>query len=287
MNLKHSPSDLVSFYSSPYESLIKKYIKHVDNLYAKEDPEDPFSQIISSKGEDHERLILDEFFKNMNVVSIEKSDIDSMKKQTIDSMRKGVDVIYQGSLSNESFYGRPDFLIKNNTKSKLGDYSYEIWDAKLSRSIKPEHIIQLCCYSDMVFEITQSLPEKALIITGDKNKEVIRLNDYFSFYTLVKESFLKIHNTKLTSPPNPSEYTNWGKFSDHAAMALKEQDALHQIADIKNSQIHKLNDVEIFTLSDLLKDDAKKPLKMEQKVFDRIKRQAKLQKTSDADEKIR
>ena len=69
-------------------------------------------------------------------------------------------------------------------------------------------------------------------------------------------------------------------------MVLKEQDALHQIADIKNSQIHKLNDIEIFTLSDLLKDDAKKPLKIEQKVFDRIKRQAKLQKTSHMDEKI-
>lgn len=288
MNFKHSPSDLVSFYSSPYESLVKKYIKDNDYLYAKEDPEDPFLQIISSKGVDHEKLILKELMqKNMTVVSINQSDKDLMEKQTIDSMRGGIDVIYQGSISNENFYGRPDFLIKNNTKSKLGNYSYEIWDAKLSRSIKPEHIIQLCCYSDMVFEITQSLPERALIITGDKNKEVIRLNDYFSFYTLVKESFLKIHNTKLISPPNPSEYTNWGKFSDHAAMVLKEQDALHQIADIKNSQIHKLNDVEIFTLSDLLKDDAKKPLKMEQKVFDRIKRQAKLQKTSDEDEKIR
>ena len=111
MVFKYSPSDLVSFYSSPYESLIKKYIKDIDNLYAKEDPEDPFLQIISSKGEDHERSILDEFFKNMNIISIEKSDKDTMKKQTIDSMTKGVDVIYQGSLSNESFYGRPDFLI--------------------------------------------------------------------------------------------------------------------------------------------------------------------------------
>ena len=93
IDLKYSPSDLVSFYLSPYESLIKKYIKDVDNLYAKEDPEDPFLQIISSKGEDHERSILHELFKNMHVVSIEKSDIDSMKKQTIDSKTKGVDVI--------------------------------------------------------------------------------------------------------------------------------------------------------------------------------------------------
>ena len=190
MNFKHSPSDLVSFYSCPYESLVKKYIKDNDYLYAKEDPEDPFLQIISSKGADHEKLILKELMqKNMTVVSINQSDKDSMEKQTIDSMKGGIDVIYQGSKSNENFYCRPDILIKNNTKSKLGNYSYEICDAKLSRSIKPEHIIQLCCYSDMVFEITQSLPERALIITGDKNKEVIRLNDYFSFYTIVKESF--------------------------------------------------------------------------------------------------
>lgn len=286
MNLKHSPSDLMSFYSSSYEAIVKKYIKDEDRHYAKEDPEDPFLQIISSKGEDHEKSILDELFENMNVVSIENSDKGSMEQQTIDLMKKGTDVIYQGSLSNENFYGRPDFLIKNNTKSKLGNYSYEIWDAKLSRSIKPEHIIQLCCYSDMLFEITGSLPEIAFIITGDKNKEKIRLNDYFSFYALVKKNFLKIQNTKLTCPPNPSDYSNWGKFSDHASMVLKEQDALHQIADIKNSQIHKFNDVGIFTISELLENNAIKPLKMERRVFDRIKRQAKLQKTSQTNKKI-
>ena len=40
------------------------------------------------------------------------------------------------------------------------------------------------------------------------------------------------------------------------------------------------------TVCELLKDDAKKPQKMEQKAFDRIKKQAKLQKKSLSSEKI-
>ena len=58
-DLKHSPSELVSSYASPYEFLVRKYMKDTDGGYAKEDPEDPFLKIIASKGEDVKRNIGD------------------------------------------------------------------------------------------------------------------------------------------------------------------------------------------------------------------------------------
>ena len=287
IDLKHSPSELISFYVSPYEFLVRKYMKETDDSYAKEDPEDPFLKIIASKGEDHEKEILSDLQrKDLSITIIEKSDRFTMVNDTLEAMKRRVDIIYQGSISNDNFYGRADFLVREDVPSNLGDYSYQVWDAKLSKSIKPEHILQLCCYAEMLSDITGVRPEKGYVITGDQSKEEVLFDDYFSFYKLVKNQFLSAQESKLSKPPNPGDFTNWGLFSEHAQLVLRETDHLYQIAEIRSSQIQKLQDVGINTVTDLLKNDAKKPQKMEQKVFDRLKKQASLQKKTLSSEKI-
>jgi len=287
VDLKHSPSELISFYASSYEFLLKKHMKDTNDRYAKQDPEDPFLKIIASKGEDHEKEILRDLQnQDLSIIVIEKSDRLTMLNDTLEAMKKGADIIYQGSVSNDSFYGRADFLVRDQVSSKLGDYSYQVIDAKLSKSIKSEHIIQLCCYADMISDITGIRSERGYIITGDQSKEEILFDNYFSFYELVKNEFLKTKKNKRSQPPNPGEFTNWGLFTEHAQSVLRETDHLYQIAEIRFSQIQKFHEVGINTVSDLLKVDAKKPKKMEQKHFDRFKKQASLQKKTLLSEKI-
>ena len=113
-----------------------------------------------------------------------------------------------------------DFLVREDVPSNLGDYSYQVWDAKLSKSIKPEHILQLCCYAEMLSDISGVRPEKGYVITGDQSKEEVLFDNYFSFYKLVKNQFLAIQESKLSKPPNPGDYTNWGLFAEHAKLVL-------------------------------------------------------------------
>ena len=281
IEIKHSPSELISFYSSSYEFLLNKHMKDTNDRYARQDPEDPFLKIIASKGEDHEKEILKDLQnQDLSIAIIEKSDRSVMVNDTLEAMKKGFDIIYQGSVSNDHFYGRADFLVKELTPSNLGDFSYQVWDAKLSKSIKSEHILQLCCYAEMISDITGNRPEKGYVVTGNKLKEEILFDHYFSFYEIVKNEFLKIKKNKTSRTPNPGEYTNWGAYTEHAQSVLREIDHLYQIADIRFSQIQKFHDVGINTVSDLLQTDAKKPTKMDQQTFDRFKKQAKLQKIS-------
>ena len=113
IDLKYSPSELISFYASPYEFLVRKYMKDIDDGYAKEDPEDPFLKIIASKGEDHEKEILSDLQqKDLSITIIDKSDRFSMVNDTLEAMKSGVEIIYQGSVSNDNFYGRTDFFSK-------------------------------------------------------------------------------------------------------------------------------------------------------------------------------
>ena len=187
IDLNHSPSELINFYSSPYEFLIKKHMKDTNDRYAKQDPEDPFLKLIASKGEDHEKEILRDLQnQDLSITVIERSDRLTMVNDTLEAMKKGVDIIYQGAVSNDHFYGRVDFLVREQIPSKLGDYSYQVWDAKLSKSIKSEHILQLCCYAEMISDITGNRPERGYVITGDKSKEEILFDNYLSFYEIVK-----------------------------------------------------------------------------------------------------
>ena len=95
-------------------------MKDTDGGYAKEDPEDPFLKIIASKGEDHEKEILSDFQqKDLSITIIEKSDRFTMVNETLKAMKNGSDIIYQGSVSNDSFYGRSDFLVRENVPSNL------------------------------------------------------------------------------------------------------------------------------------------------------------------------
>ena len=52
--MQHSPSSLMRFFVSPYEAWMYKYLKVVDPDAAQEDPEDPFMQVASKKGDVHE-----------------------------------------------------------------------------------------------------------------------------------------------------------------------------------------------------------------------------------------
>ena len=160
-------------------------MKDTNDRYAKQDPEDQFLKIIASKGEDHEKEILKDLQnQNLSIAMIEKSDRSTMVNDTLEAMKKGFDIIYQGSVSNDHFYGRADFLVKELTPSNLGDFSYQVWDANLSKSIKSEHILQLCCYAEMISDITGNRPEKGYVVTGNKLKEEILFDNYFSFYEI-------------------------------------------------------------------------------------------------------
>jgi hypothetical protein len=58
-------------------------------------------------------------------------------------MRAGAEVIYQAALVVPPWLGYADFLERVDEASNLGAWSYEPVDTNLSRTAKPDHVIQL------------------------------------------------------------------------------------------------------------------------------------------------
>ena len=120
------------------------------------------------KGNIHEKNYLAELKKKyQKIIDLKNLDISKEEKikKTIEAIKDGWDVIYGGYLQRDNWRGEFDFLIINkNTKSKLGDYSYEIIDTKNSNKPKPDHIIQLGMYTYMLEGIQGLLPNLFTII---------------------------------------------------------------------------------------------------------------------------
>ena len=58
-------------------------------------------------------------------------------------MRAGADVIYQATFFDGRWRGHADFLLRVDTPSDLGAWSYEVADAKLARRVKAAAVLQM------------------------------------------------------------------------------------------------------------------------------------------------
>ena len=178
-----SPSDLNNFVSCKY--LIKNEIKFLNKkIHRNEEGID--QKLWKEFGIKHEKKhfeLLKKYYKKNVSIKQDLSEEERYKK-TLEVIKKGYDLIYHAYLIDGDFRGEVDFLIRVNKASDLGDFSYEVYDTKISRKPRPRHIYQITAYSYMLSKVQGILPEKMYLIDGAdithqyKTKEFI---DYFLF----------------------------------------------------------------------------------------------------------
>ena len=81
-------------------------------------------------------------------------------ENTVKAIKNGYDLIYKAYLLHENFGGEIDFLIKNKSKSELGDYSYEVYDTKVTKTLRPNHVLQTTGYSYLLSKVQGLMPKK-------------------------------------------------------------------------------------------------------------------------------
>jgi uncharacterized protein len=111
---------------------------------------------------------------------------------TRDAMRSGVDVIFQGTLFDGRWIGRPDFLRRvERPCPAFGAFSYEVVDAKLARQAKGQHMLQIALYSDLLAKVQGVQPERMHLVLGgvEPHEESFRYDDFGAYYRLVRRRF--------------------------------------------------------------------------------------------------
>ena len=87
-------------------------------------------------------------------------------------MKRGVPLIYQAALTAGSWLGYADFLIRVEDDCPRWAWSYEPWDAKLARNARPEHILQIALYGDLLATVQGRAAHQGCLMLGTGEPEI-------------------------------------------------------------------------------------------------------------------
>ena len=274
-----SPSDLNNFVACKYTVLneIKYHNKEI-----RKSPDRANDKLWKEMGVEHEKRhykILKEKYKKSITI---KSDLNEKDRfdETVRAIQKGYDLIYHAYLIDDNLRGEADFLIKCDTKSDLGDYSYEVYDTKITRNLKPRHITQITAYSDMLGKIQKVLPEKMYLIDGSDEYHSFKTIEYIDLFNHSKKEFIKFLSniSKEKIYPEKCSYCNLCDWKDECDKTWENDNYINLVAGSNKSQVEKLKKNKIRTVEQLSKTKlTAMDLKINAESFKKIQLQAQLQ----------
>ncbi|MBI4470626.1 MAG: TM0106 family RecB-like putative nuclease, partial [Acidobacteria bacterium] len=241
------------------------------------DPEDEGNTLFQTKGFEHEAGYLSQL-KRDGADVCEISDRGDRYSETIDAIRAGRGIIYQAALRHEPFSGFADFLVRAEGASKLGDYHYEVWDTKLAHKAKPYFLVQLCCYAEMIGALQEVRPAVVTVVLGNRHLRHFRTEEYYYYYLRLKQAFLDQQaGFHRDQKPIPAGEEECGRWSRHGLSIIESLDHLSQVANIRSTQIRRLESAGIKSMTDLARTRRTHIPNLNPTMLHQLRHQARLQ----------
>ena len=151
---------------------------------------DPFRELLQERGSRHEQNYIDHLkAKGMAIHVIAGVGVDDGNTAlTRGAMARGAEVIVQGAFRRGNWVGRTDILLRIDTPSALGPWSYEVIDTKLARETKGGTVLQLCLYAELVANVQGLRPEHGYVVSphSDYEPQAYRIDDYGAYFRRVR-----------------------------------------------------------------------------------------------------
>jgi predicted RecB family nuclease len=205
---------------------------------------DPIVDLLAERGREHENAYLRHLrAQKLVVAEIRTAPGADSVEATRKAMRDGADVIYQAPLANARWHGIADFLRKVTRPSALGDWSYEVTDAKLATETRAGTILQLCVYSGLLEELQGARPEYAYVVAPHHHfdPEAHRLADYEAYYRLVQRHLeTALIERDTVTYPEPTQHCDVCNWWAQCNARRRSDDHLCFVAGISRLQIKEL-----------------------------------------------
>jgi len=264
--LSLSPSDLNAFLACPHLTALQLRVAHGElqkpyriNLHA---------DLIRRKGEEHEQRYLEQLRDQGKRMSE-----PATAAETEEAIRTAeADVIYQARFEHDGWRGIADFI------ERLPDGSYEVVDTKLARHARPEHVLQLCFYTEQLARIQGHMPDRMHVVTGIGERETFRPEDYGAYYRRLRQRFVEAIENQMPTYPYPVEHCGLCDFLELCEARWEEDDHLTLVAGVSRLQVERLAKADIDTLTALAKANPEmKVPSMRATTFQGLRHQASLQ----------
>ena len=141
-----SPTDLANFLVCRHKTALD--LRVAAGLLPKPTWVDPLAAVLRQRGEDHERRYVERLRADgHSVLDLSEGSPDERLACTREALNaRAADVIVQGALASDSWWGYPDILRRT-------DAGYEAVDTKLTRETRGGTVLQLCVYTDLLSEL--------------------------------------------------------------------------------------------------------------------------------------
>jgi predicted RecB family nuclease len=220
-----------------------------------------------ARGQEHERAFLEDLRVSRGpIVEIPSQGLhvggplEEAARLTRAAMESGAAVIYQAAFFDGVWRGHADFLIRVESSSALGPWSYEPWDAKLSRETKASALVQLCAYAEMVEAVQGISPERVHVVRGGPGRPVesFLVASLAPYYRLLLNRILAYRNQAPTASypfnhpyPEPVAYCAVCDWASLCEQRWRADDYLALVAGITGNQRRALDERGVRTLAAL------------------------------------
>ena len=253
----YSATDLVGFLACTHRLALERAA--LVGLVDRPIRDDPEIELVAKRGLAHEQAYLAELIASgRTVVEIGRDgsaatagdDLRAAAAETEVAMRSGADVVYQATFFDGVWRGHADFLLRVETPSALGSWSYEVADTKLARRAKAGAILQVCSYVEQVARVQGLMPEHLHLVLGGSAHETAtyRVAEFMAYYRQVKAEFEAavgagepVYPVTATYP-DPVEHCDVCRWNVHCRAQRRADDDLSLVAGISARQRRALKD---------------------------------------------
>ena len=247
----------------------------------------PDAWVLQQRGMEHEKAYIDHLAAE-GVAICDLREIDNDDKalaETVAAMELGAPAIAQATFANGRWFGRADVLRRVERPSKLGGWSYEVYDCKLARETKAATILQLSMYSELV-EVVQGLLPASMYVdppSEDFQSEQYRLLDYAAYYRYVKARLEEAVAENESAPPTypePVSHCDVCRWWRDCDTVRRRDDHMSLVAGISRLQRKQLKIWSAETVADLARFPLpirERPLHGSRDGYVRVREQARVQ----------
>jgi uncharacterized protein len=248
-----SATDIASFLACPHTATLDR-AQSKDEI-VKPFFKDPTVDLLRTLGLEHEQRYLRELAEKDGLAVAQitvNGRWEDAVAETVRALHEGADAVYQGTFLDGSWGGRSDFLVRVNTPSALGSWSYEVVETKLARSTKATALVQLCFYSDLLSQIQGVEPQwMHVVLGGTATPERFQVQRYIAYFRKVRSEFEKAWKTETDTYPEPVEHCDVCSWFSVCDTRRRADDHTSLVAGISRNQRKALTERAVSTVAAL------------------------------------
>ena len=254
-----SPTDLTKYLACAHLTTLDLAVAR-RGLAKPDQQDDEALQLIFAKGLAHEADYLDKLKdEGRSVVEIETvfghGERQRAERQTLEAMRSGVDVVYQATLYDGMWGGQADFLLRAETPSDLGAWSYEIADTKLARRLKVPALLQMATYAQRLAVLQGTDPQHLYVVTGDGVSRPWRLLDVAAYARRARARLRAAVTSPTETEPVPVQHCSQCRWLARCQGRWRADDDLSLVAFMRADHRERLREQGVRTVGQLAAAD--------------------------------